>query len=174
MRSIAQIIIAVTILTAACGGGKMEWSGTLKGTTELMDHRDVTSSAYPRPAPLDTGTGSAELNAGSFHVLTFSSGSPLPDCMINFFPGSAKRDTTEKATAMEFKITEADRVRRKGTESPCVGVIDKGKPPVPIEIDHAQVSLKDDGEFFVSVDYRPVDVYTEKRVLYLQGQRGWF
>ena len=172
MRATRWIALLLAVVTASCGGGgKMEWKGALKGAYELVDYKAATSSTYPPAAPLDKGSGLATLDADN--LLTLGKETPIPGCMISFYPGAAKRDHTEKATAMEFKIKADSLIKRDGTAG-CVGRIDKGGSSVEIEIDHAVVTLHDDGKFYVGIDYRARDDYVNKRILRIEGERGWF
>jgi hypothetical protein len=174
MKNAGLIAVVLAATTAACSGGSMEWKGTRKGTYELMDYKAATSSSYPPAAPLDTGSGSATLELGSEHLLTLDNDSPIPGCVISFYSGQAKRDNTEKATAMEFKIKDDSLIRRSGNVAGCIGRIDKGGSLVEIEIDHALVALHSDGEFYVGIDYRAKGDYDKKRVLQMKGAKGWF
>ena len=171
MKEIKCIVLALAFVTAGCGGNKMEWKGTLKGAYELVDYKAATSSTYPPAAPLDKGNGSATLDAAN--LLTLDKETPIPGCMISFYEGSAKRDNTERATAMEFKIKGDSSIKRDG-EAGCVGRIDKGGSTVEIEIDHAVVTLHTDGKFYVGIEYRAKGDYDKKRILRIEGERGWF
>lgn len=175
MKSIRWIAVVLVVITAGCGGKSMEWKGTLKGTYELMDHKAATSSTYPPAAPLDTASGSATLEAAGHDLqLTLDSGSPIPGCMITFYPGSAKRDNTGKATAMEYRMKQSSTIKRSGGAEGCVGRIDKGGSLMEIEIIHAQVALYSDGQFYVSIDYSAKGDYDKERILRTEGTRGWF
>ena len=172
MKEIKCIALVLAFVTAGCGGGgKMEWQGTLKGSYELMDYKAATTSTYPPAAPLDKGNGSATLRPD--YLLTLDKETPIPGCMISFYPGAAKRDNTERATAMEFKIKDGLSIRRDGAAG-CVGRIDKGGSSVEIEIDHAVVTLHSDGKFYVGIDYRAKGDYEKKRILRIEGEKGWF
>jgi hypothetical protein len=96
--------------------------------------------------------------------------------MLSFYPGSAKRDSTEKATAMEFRLKDDSPIKRDGPGGAegCVGRIDKDGPLVKIEIDHASVTLQNDGESSIWIDYRAEGDYDKKRALWIKGARGWF
>lgn len=174
MKNIRCIAIVLAVVIAGCGGGDMKWKGTLKGAYDLMDYKAATSSTYPPATPLDTGDGSAKLETGPDNLLTLDGSSPIPGCMIGFYPGSAKRDNTEKATAMEYRLKDGSTIKRNGSAVGCVGRIDKGGSLVEIEIDHALVALHSDGEFYVGIDYRAKGDYDKKRILRIQGTKGWF
>jgi hypothetical protein len=177
MKTTRWVALLLAVGTAGCGGGgKMEWKGTLKGESELVDYKAAMSSTYPPPAPLDKGNGSATLESGLDNLLRLGKDTTIPGCMLSFFPGSAKRDSTEKATAREFRLKDDSPIKRDGPggAAGCVGRIDKDGPLVEIEIDHALVSLHNDGEFYVGIDYRAKGDYDKKRVLRIKGTRGWF
>ena len=177
MKTPTWIALLLTVVTASCGGGgKMEWKGTLRGEFALVDHKAEISGTYPPPAPLDKGNGSATLESGLDNLLRLGKDTTIPGCMLSFFPGLAKRDNTEKATAREFRLKDQSPIKRDGPGGAegCVGRINKDGPLVEIEIDHALVSLTDDGEFYVGIDYRAKGDYDKKRVLRIKGTRGWF
>lgn len=177
-KMLSLVVLVVVIL--ACGGGsggKMEWTGSLKGEYVIDDYKAMIAGKYPPPAPLDTGTGSASLEVGLDHILRLGKETPIPECMITFFPGSARRDDSGRATAMEFRIKDQYSIKRDGPGGApgCVGRLSKSEQPGEIEIDHAIVTLSDDGEFSVGVDYRKKGDYEKKSTLRLKGMRGgWF
>src|SRR5687767_9984534 len=113
MKTPTWIALLLTVVTASCGGGgKMEWKGTLKGESELVDYKAAISGAYPPPAPLDKGNGSAMLESGLDNLLRLGKDTTIPGCMLSFFPGLAKRDNTEKATAREFRLKDDSPIKR--------------------------------------------------------------
>lgn len=165
------------VLMIGCSGAGMEWKGTLKGTFEIQDHKLATdSSLYPTPAPLDSGSGSAMLESGLDNLLRLGKDTPIPGCMLSFNSGSPKRDSTGAASSFEYKINQDAPLKRDGPGgSPgCVGRIDNGTLLGEIEIDHAVVSIKKDGEFYIGIDYRKKGDYDKKRIMQITGTKGWF
>ena len=170
------LFILLAVVIGCSSGGGMDWKGSLKGEYAIDDYNAVIAGKYPPPEPVETGNGSASLEVGLDHILKLGKETPIPECVISFFPGLAKRDSTEKATAMEFRIKDEISIKRDGLGGApgCVGRIEKDGPATEIEIDHARVSLHDDGEFHISIDYRPTGNYEKRRTLRIHRKRGWF
>jgi hypothetical protein len=170
-------LISFTILLVVLGcRSNLEWKGTLKGTFEIEDYKTATSSVYPRPAPIDSGTGSAEIYTGLKDHLRLGKDTPLPGCTLTMevFQGQGKE-------TVEYKVVDADKAHIGDTAdgTGCRGRIDKSGELVDIDIDHATVALHSDGTFYVGVDYRsklpdPLDYGGKARVLKITGNRGWF
>ena len=180
------VLILSSAMLACGGGGNMEWKGTLKGTFQLKDFKNSTSSAYPRPAPLEEGKGSAMLYTGLVDHFRLGSDTPIPDCTFEVEKSGAV-DTTR----LDFKIKNPEKSHTGETNDGkgCQGRVEKGGELVAIQILAASVELHSSGEIHVSIDYVPTDRdsstsrdplrlpqpdYEKRRDLYMDGERGWF
>jgi hypothetical protein len=187
MKSRLVLVASIAILAAACSAGNMEWKGALKGTYELNDAKDTSSSAYPRPTPLETGKGSARLYTGLVDHIRLGAETPIPDCTFK-----VEKWRAIDTTMLEYKIKDSEKAHTGETDDGkgCRGRIDKAGPLVAIDILNASIQLNSTGEIQVSVEYVPTDRETSRirtdslyfaardhskeRVLFIKGERGWF